>query len=136
MALVVIALLLLSGGLLAFRSMNLADAVLWPKCIYHQLTGWHCPGCGLTRAIQALVQGKILQAFAYNALWPVVALMLVPYLARTIWYWMLGDRQVVQSRTRLYVVFGILLGVLVVVFTILRNIPGEPWCQLAPHELP
>jgi hypothetical protein len=135
--LVVMTLVLLGGGLLAFRSMNLAEAAWLPKCVYHQLTGWHCPGCGFTRAMQALVQGNIPQAFAYNALWPLVMLMLVPYLARKTWYWMLGTRPAaVKSGTRHYVVIGATLGVIVLVFAVLRNLPYEPWCLLAPHELP
>lgn len=29
-------------------------------CVFHQLTGYYCPGCGGTRSVIALLQGKIL----------------------------------------------------------------------------
>jgi hypothetical protein len=136
-ALLIIGLVLLGCGLLAFRSLNLSETPWLPKCLYHELTGLHCPGCGITRALQALAQWNIPQAFAYNALWPIAVLLTLPYLLKKTWYWMLGTRPAVgKSSTGLYVVLGSLLGLVVVMFTILRNLPGEPWCYLAPHELP
>ena len=135
-ALVLIALLPLGGGLLALRALNLTETSWLPKCLYHQLTGLHCPGCGITRAMQALAQGNIPQAFAYNTLWPILVVLGLPYLSKKAWYWTLGTRPaVVQNRYRLNVILGVVLGVVVVGFTILRNLPGEPWRQLAPHHL-
>jgi hypothetical protein len=37
-------------------------------CIYKNITGHNCPGCGTTRAIAAILQGKFAQAFSYNKL--------------------------------------------------------------------
>jgi Protein of unknown function (DUF2752) len=134
-ALVGIAVGLLGGGLVLFRSLNLAEAWL-PRCTFHLLTGLHCPGCGLTRAVQALLNGKITQAFAYNALWPIVVLVVLPIVARIIWYWMLGTRPVRRVNSYTWVAVGVLIGILVVGFGVMRNVPFEPWRHLAPHELP
>ena len=34
-------------------------------CIFHELTGFYCPGCGLTRAIASIVKLDFYQAFRY-----------------------------------------------------------------------
>lgn len=39
-------------------------------CFFYQLTGWHCPGCGSTRAIVAALNGEFYQAFRYNPILP------------------------------------------------------------------
>ena len=40
-------------------------------CIFHELTGLSCPGCGLTRAASALSQGRIREALSWNPMLPV-----------------------------------------------------------------
>lgn len=35
-------------------------------CIFHDLTGLYCSGCGMTRAANALLHGNLYQAFRYN----------------------------------------------------------------------
>ncbi len=136
-ALLLIAVGLLSWAALALRSLDLSDATWLPKCVYHLLTGYHCPGCGITRAVQALLLGNVAQAFAYNAMWPLVVLMVLPYLLRASWYWVLGVRpNATKRRPKLLLALAVFLGMVVVIFGIARNLPGEPWRQLAPHDLP
>ena len=36
----------------------------FPRCLFHMLTGLHCPGCGSTRCLHALVHGDLPQAVA------------------------------------------------------------------------
>ena len=35
-------------------------------CIFRTLTGWQCPGCGITRACLSLLKGEIRTSFSYN----------------------------------------------------------------------
>lgn len=42
-------------------------------CMLHQMTGLECPGCGLTRAIAAVVRLDFSAAFGFNLLWPLYA---------------------------------------------------------------
>ena len=37
-------------------------------CLFHELTGLYCPGCGSGRAALALLHGRVGEAFGHNAL--------------------------------------------------------------------
>jgi hypothetical protein len=37
-----------------------------PKCVWHELTGLPCPGCGGTRCARAIVSGLLWTAFLMN----------------------------------------------------------------------
>ncbi|WP_317038930.1 DUF2752 domain-containing protein [Prevotella intermedia] len=61
-------------GLLCLGSILLAIYYLYdpirsiwlPKCPFKLVTGLQCPGCGLQRALHALLQGRFLDAIHYN----------------------------------------------------------------------
>ena len=40
-------------------------------CIFYQITGLQCPGCGNTRAAMALLRLDFAAAFEYNLLFPI-----------------------------------------------------------------
>jgi Protein of unknown function (DUF2752) len=40
----------------------------YPRCPVYALTGWECPGCGMTRALAAMVHGDFAGAIRFNAL--------------------------------------------------------------------
>ena len=52
-----------------------------PLCLFHHLTGWDCPGCGLTRACIAFFHGHFRQAIQYNALVIPILLLFAIYAA-------------------------------------------------------
>ena len=47
---------------------NPATHKFYPVCQFHRLTGLNCPGCGMTRALYALLHGEIFTALRDNAL--------------------------------------------------------------------
>jgi len=35
-------------------------------CLFRNLAGWECPGCGMTRAVLSLLRGDLATALHYN----------------------------------------------------------------------
>lgn len=108
----------------------------FPKCQLHSLTGLHCPGCGMTRSVHALLNGQVSQALAYNVLWPVLLPVLAFSLGKSLWSWAWGVEPRRTARKPLLPTWmPYVLGGLLLVFSIARNIPYHPFTLLAPHEL-
>jgi Protein of unknown function (DUF2752) len=101
-----------------------------PKCIFHELTGLYCPGCGSQRAASSLLHGNILQAIDYNILF-VLALPFVLYSAY-IFSWNAFSRQKKQQLIFHSPVFVKTILIVVILFGILRNLPLAPFNWLAP----
>ena len=45
---------------------NPEQYLIMPKCPFKLLTGLSCPGCGIQRAIHALLAGDVMKAMSYN----------------------------------------------------------------------
>lgn len=92
----------------------------WLMCPFLATTGFVCPGCGTLRAVHALTQGDLVTAWQRNpGLVLVVPLLVLVWLAtvRRAWLgvprrWTVGPR-----------LLGV-LPVLVVLYWVLRNVPG------------
>src|SRR5262249_36109484 len=61
-----------AGGIFVLATVKPTDDSFYPKCQLHSLTGLHCPGCGTTRAVYSLLNGRFEQAMAYNVLVPII----------------------------------------------------------------
>lgn len=57
--------IIILGGVVLY---NLNPTQYWfmPKCPFKLITGLSCPGCGIQRAIHALMHGEIKEAIQYN----------------------------------------------------------------------
>ncbi len=100
--------------------------VSWlPGCQFRRHTGLACPGCGMTRAAHAALNGQFIQAFKFNALGmvllPVACIGLLPEAAA----WVLN--RPVRWRLKAGAVLSRCIVVSVIGFTVLRNINGWPW---------
>jgi hypothetical protein len=110
------------------------DRTPWyPKCPTYTGLGLHCAGCGTARCLHALFNGRLLQAMAYNVLTVACLPFLFVWLARHAWSVARGcatpPRQWLTPAACWAVV------ALFISFTVLRNIPVDPFALLAPHEL-
>lgn len=63
-------------GIAVYYFFSPTESKFFPRCMFYSLTGWECPGCGVQRALYAMLHGEFLQAVAYN---PFLCLS-VPYL--------------------------------------------------------
>ncbi len=96
-------------------------------CIFRELTGFYCIGCGLTRALHALVHGDIVRAFGMNPL-AMIVLPLVPLLIAHSQGW---RPRVLEPLMRVVMEPKLWLVVLPV-YWIARNLPWYPFTLLAP----
>jgi hypothetical protein len=105
---------------------------LYPRCYFHSLTGLHCPGCGATRAVHALIHGDLAQAAAYNLLFVCFLPALVAWAACQ-WWSLLTGRPLPSWRLPPWTTRA--LFVVVLVYWVVRNLPFAPFTYLAPHQL-
>ena len=99
---------------------NPATHAFYPVCQFHRLTGLNCPGCGMTRALFALLHGNFFAALRDNALF---VLTLGALALRGAWF--LWNNYFGRSIGEIFPAkfFWPLLAV-ALVFTILRNLPA------------
>jgi hypothetical protein len=65
-AIIIFTIISIAGTVVVYFSYNPVKVNLFPPCLFHELTGLQCPGCGSQRAIHSLLHLEIKQAFFYN----------------------------------------------------------------------
>lgn len=107
-----------AAGLTVLYSTVDPSTNLYPRCSFKMLTGLSCPGCGSQRALHALLNGHLAEAFRFNALFiveiPLIALLL-------------GLRYSGKRGSRLRHVLGtqtfiLLILATIIIWTVVRNI--------------
>ena len=91
-----------------------------PNCPFHQLTGLHCPGCGMTRSVHALTHMRFREFFHDNILALPLGIFLIYSLAR--------------PKYALTPTWGYAILAIAIIFMALRNIPAYPFTLLAPIQ--
>lgn len=101
----------------------------YPACLFHNLTGLNCPGCGGLRALHHLTHGEILAAFHCNPL----LMVLLPIVAFLTFRWFRRGSEAFDGNSVFFrpATIGTLLAV-TLVFTILRNLPWPAFAWMSP----
>jgi hypothetical protein len=60
--------LLCVAGILIFFAFDPTQVPIFPPCMFHQITGLDCPGCGTQRALHQLLHGNFIAALRLNAM--------------------------------------------------------------------
>ena len=99
---------------------NPAAHKFYPICQFHRLTGLNCPGCGMTRALYALLHGNFSTALRDNAL---LVFALVAAAVRSAWLAVNKHRKRPRGDFFPMKLLWPLLAA-IMVFTVLRNLPA------------
>ena len=121
------AVLVAGAGVVAY--VNPAAVRIFPACPLYSLTGFACPGCGLTRGFHALFHGDILRALDHNAMLPFFAL-LVGFGFGSLVYFALRGRRIPWNLLQPNALWVFL--VMLLVFGVTRNLPWYPFTVLFP----
>ena len=103
-----------------------------PPCLFYELTGLLCPGCGTGRYLLSLLRLDLYAAFRYNPLLFVSFPFLVYYTLKLYIAFVFGKDVLpfpkIKNRW-----FGITITVIFVAYWIFRNIPVFPITLLNPN---
>ena len=110
-----------------FFFFNPVTTAFYPKCLFHEMTGLYCPGCGSTRALYSLMHGEFREALRDNAL----VVLALPLLGAMLLARAFRRRPPIAAR-RFKLGWLILLLTGIIAFGVARNIPCRPFSLLAP----
>lgn len=97
------------------------------SCLFLDFTGLYCPGCGITRALHALVHGDLAGMVAMNPLLPVLMLALPAMALQGMGRPLPLPDTLLRGLNSPKLWLGVLLG-----YWIARNLPWWPFAWLAP----
>ncbi|MGN1481544.1 DUF2752 domain-containing protein [Porcipelethomonas sp.] len=106
-----------AGILYYFITTRLGIAV---PCIFHKITGFYCPGCGVTRMCIHLINLDFYRAFRSNpGVFLSLPLLIVIFSASAYSHVRYGK----PAKQKWLTVLEIITAVMLIIFGILRNIP-------------
>lgn len=112
-----------------FFVLNPNEHEIFPRCVFHSVTGYYCPGCGSQRAIHSLLHLNFAGVVGNNFLFlPAVLLLIYHYSFSFLnkkFLWKLPNIFYIKNTP------WIILGV-IILFWVLRNLSFYPFDILAP----
>ena len=103
-----------------FLILFLFDIITIP-CIFHEITGLYCSGCGISRMTKEIFRLNFYQAFRYNPLCFILFPLLLIYLIYSIYLWITEKEDKIIKKIDPKIIYILLI--IVILFGIMRNIP-------------
>ncbi len=119
-------LILISFLIIYFILNELLDVGI--PCLFYEITGYYCPGCGITRLLFSLLKLDFYQAFRYN---PLIFILIIITGIYLLVKFILKKFMNISIEIPNYVYYILLI--ILIIFGILRNIPMFDF--LSPTEL-
>lgn len=96
-------------------------------CVFYEITGLYCPGCGITRLCLSLFEGDVYQAFRYN---PIIFIDLPILFILFVLNIFFKKNKNIKKITDVIIIF---LATITIIFGVIRNIPIFSF--LAPTQI-
>ena len=100
-------------------------------CMFHQITGFYCSGCGASRALRSILHFDFYQALRYNAIFTVCLPLFAVYFTSLSASYIRFGKDRVSEKISMKIIYIFVAAALV--YGILRNIPALSF--LAPVTL-
>lgn len=118
-----------TGILILFYMLDPAENVIFPRCPFHVVTGYYCPGCGSQRAVHSLLHLDLAGVAGNNFLFLPAVLVVVYHYLRPLVVRLTGKKlpDIFYMKSFPWIVLGV-----IIIFWILRNLSFDPFIFLAP----
>ena len=91
-------------------------------CMFYQITGFYCSGCGASRALRSVLHFDFYQAFRYNAVFTLAVPLLVAYFSALAISYIRFGKDKISEKISMKIVWVLVAAA--IIYGILRNIPA------------
>lgn len=88
-------------------------------CLFFRITGYLCPGCGITRCLICLTKGNFYQAFCYNKLFFLLMPFFIAYIFYSLYLYLFSKKDKILKNIPSAIWY--LLLIIIILFGIVRN---------------
>ncbi|WP_312642222.1 DUF2752 domain-containing protein [Hydrogenoanaerobacterium sp.] len=99
-------------------------------CPVRTLTGFYCAGCGASRALRSVLHLQFYRAFRFNPALIILLPFIVLYIAARMVDYVKTGQNNIDRRLSFRVLWWVLM--LLLVYSVVRNIPVYPFTLLVP----
>lgn len=117
-------------GLYFLAVVDPENSRLLPPCLFYRFTGLYCAGCGVSRALHDILNGHVWAGFRMNPLAVAALPFLIGWLAAATVRHLRGKPLPRLPSWLPWVAIAV-----IVLFTVARNLPWEPFSWLAPTSI-